>query len=156
MTAVPTEPEGVLPAPAKPVPAIDAPSRPFFDGALQGRLMIRRCRSCGTFMWPAGGIGMPLRPRCVACFSGDLEWAQASGKGTLYSYVVMHQLYDPAFADEVPYNISIVELEEGARMMTNVVGCQNDDLQIGMPLEVTFEQVSDEVALPKFRPQAEA
>ena len=68
----------------------------------------------------------------------------------------MHQLYDPAFADEVPYNISIVELDEGVRMMSNIVGCPNADLQIGMPLEVTFERVSDEVALPKFRPRAEA
>jgi uncharacterized OB-fold protein len=155
VTAVPTEPEGVLPAPAKPVPVVDAASRPFFDGALEGRLMIRRCRACGTFMWPAGGIGMPLRPRCVACFSGELEWAQASGVATLYSFVVMHQVYDPAFADDVPYNIAIVELDEGVRMMTNVVDCPNEGLEIGMPLEVTFEQVSDEVALPRFRPQAE-
>ena len=155
MTSVPTEPEGVLPAPAEPVPAVDAPSRPFFEGALEGRLLIRRCRACGTFMWPAGGIGMPLRPRCVACFSGDLEWAQASGTATLYSFVVMHQVYDPAFADDVPYNISIVELEEGVRMITNVVDCPNVQLEIGMPLEVTFEQLSDEVALPKFRPREE-
>ena len=155
MTAVPTEPEGVLPAPAKPVPVVDAPSRPFFEGALEGRLLIRRCRACGTFMWPAGGIGMPLRPRCVACFSGDLEWAQAGGTATLYSFVVMHQVYDPAFADDVPYNISIVELEEGVRMMTNVVECPNEQLEIGMPLEVTFEQLSDEVALPKFRRRPE-
>jgi uncharacterized OB-fold protein len=97
---------------------------------------------------------MPLRPRCVACFSGDLEWAQAGGRGTLYSYVVMHQVYDPAFADEVPYNIAIVELEEGPRMMSNVIDCPNEELEIGMPLEVTFEQASDEVALPKFRPAA--
>ena len=155
MSTIPIEPEGVLPSPAKPVPVVDAPSRPFFDGALAGRLMVRRCASCGTWMWPTGGIGMPLRPRCIACFSGDLEWAAASGRATLYSFVVMHQVYDPAFADDVPYNIAIVELEEGVRMMTNVVDCPNEELKIGMPLEVIFEQASDEVALPKFKPRVD-
>ena len=117
--------------------------------------MLRRCRSCGTFMWPVGGIiGTPLRPRCVECFSGELEWAPATGKGTLYSFVLMHQVYDPAFADEVPYNIAVIELEEGVRMTTNVVDCPNDRLEIGMPLEVTFERLSEQVALPKFRPAA--
>ena len=63
----------------------------------------------------------------------------------------MHQVYDPAFADEVPYNIAVVELDEGVRMTTNVVGCANEELQIGMPLEVTFERVSEDVAIPRFR-----
>jgi uncharacterized OB-fold protein len=63
----------------------------------------------------------------------------------------MHQVYDPAFADEVPYNIAVVELDEGVRMTANVVGCANEELRIGMPLVVTFEQVSEEVAIPKFR-----
>ena len=63
----------------------------------------------------------------------------------------MHQVYDPAFAQDVPYNIAVVELDEGVRLTTNVVGCPNDELWIGMPLEVTFERVSDEVAIPKFR-----
>ena len=153
MTTEATEPSGELSAPAKPVPVPDDESRPFFDGALEGKLMLRRCRACGTFMWPVGGvIATPLRPRCVECFSGDLEWAPASGKGTLYSFVLMHQVYDPAFAGEVPYNIAMVELEEGVRMTTNVVDCANEELEIGMPLEVTFAQLSEHVALPKFRP----
>ena len=87
----------------------------------------------------------------MRCFSADLEWAPAGGRGALYSFALMHQVYDPAFADEVPYNIAVVELDEGVRMTTNVVGCANEELWIGMPLEVTFEHVSDEVAIPKFR-----
>ncbi len=102
-------------------------------------------------MSPTGGIGTPLRPRCVQCFSADLEWAPAAGRGTLYSFALMHQVYDPAFAEDVPYNIAVVELDEGVRMTTNVVGCANEELWIGMPLEVTFEHVSEEVAIPKFR-----
>jgi uncharacterized OB-fold protein len=134
----------------KPVPVPDEASRPFFAAACQGILMLRRCRACATFMSPAGGIGTPPRPRCVSCFSPELEWAAASGRGTLYSFALMHQVYDPAFAGDVPYNIAVVELEEGVRLTTNVVGCANDELRIGMALEVTFERVCDEVAIPRF------
>ncbi len=137
----------------KPVPVPDEASRPFFDAAAQGVLLLRRCRACETFMSPTGGLGTPLRPRCVHCFSAELEWAPADGRGTLYSFALMHQVYDPAFADDVPYNIAVVELEEGVRLTTNVVGCANDQLRIGMALEVTFERVSDEVAIPRFKRQ---
>jgi uncharacterized OB-fold protein len=139
-------------ATAKPVPVPDEASAPFFDGALQGRLMLLRCRACGTFLSPIPGIGVPLRPRCVACFSGDLEWAPSSGRATLYSFVIMHQLYDEAFAQDVPYNIAVVETDEGVRLTSQVVDCPNDALEVGMGLEVTFERMSDDVAVPKFRP----
>ena len=136
---------------SKPVPVPDEASRPFFDGARRGVLLLRRCCACGTLMSPTGGLGTPLRPRCIACFSASLEWAPAGGRGTLYSFALMHQVYDPAFADEVPYNIAVVELDEGVRITANVVACANEELRIGMPLVVTFEQVSEEVAIPKFR-----
>jgi uncharacterized protein len=139
-------------APGKPVPIPDAASAPFFDGALQGRLMVLRCRVCGTFQSPIAGIGAALRPRCVACFSGALEWAPSSGRATLYSFVIMHQLYEPAFAQDLPYNIAVVETEEGVRLTSQVIDCANDALQVGMPLEVTFERMTDAVAVPKFRP----
>ena len=142
---------GLLGTPSKPVPVPDEESRPFFAAACRGVLLLRRCDDCGTFMAPTGGIGTPLRPRCVQCFSAGLVWAPAGGRGTLYSFALMHQVYDPAFADQVPYNIAVVELDEGVRMTTNVVGCANADLWIGMPLEVTFEHISDGVAIPKFR-----
>jgi len=138
--------------PAKPVPVPDAHSAPFFDGARAGRLMLRRCRACDTFMSPIAGIGAPVRPRCVACFSGDLEWAASSGRGSLYSFVIMHQLYDEAFASDIPYNIAVVETDEGVRLTTQVVGCANEALVIGMALAVVFERVSDDVTIPKFRP----
>jgi uncharacterized protein len=142
---------GLIETSSKPVPIPDEESRPFFAGARRGVLLIRRCRACGASMSPTGGIGTPLRPRCVSCFSAELEWTPASGRGTLYSFALMHQVYDPAFADEVPYNIAVVELDEGVRMTTTIVGCANEELSIGMPLEVTFERVSEEVAIPKFR-----
>ncbi len=141
-------------ATAKPVPVPDEASAPFFAGALEGKLMLLRCRSCETFMSPTAYLGVPLRPRCLHCFSPDLDWAPSSGRATLYSFAVMHQLYDEAFAAELPYNIAVVETEEGVRLTSQVVGCPNDELEIGMALQVTFEQRSDEVAIPKFRAPA--
>ena len=141
-------------APAKPVPVRDEASGPFFDGALQGRLMLLRCAACNTHMSPVAYLGVPLRPRCVGCFSGDLHWAASGGRATLHSFAIMHQLYDEAFAAEIPYNIAVVETEEGVRLTSQVVDCPNERLEIGMALDVTFERMSDEVAVPKFRPRS--
>ncbi len=129
----------------RPVPLADEASRPFFEGARQHLLMLQECSACGAVMWP-------VKPRCDNCWSADIKWVQASGKGTLYSFTLVHQLMHPGFADEIPYNLAEVDLEEGLRIMTNVVGCSNAALQIDMPLEVTFEDITDEVTLPKFKP----
>ena len=139
---------------AKPVPVPDEASAPFFAGALAGRLMLLRCRACGTFMSPTAYLRVPVRPRCVRCFSADIGWAPSSGRATLYSFAIMHQLYDPAFAAELPYNIAVVETEEGVRLTSQVVDCPVAELQIGMALAATFERLSDQVAIPKFRRQA--
>jgi uncharacterized OB-fold protein len=129
----------------KPIPIADEASKPFFDGAREHRLMLQKCSSCGSVMWP-------VKPRCTNCWSADITWVQVSGKGTLYSFTLMHQVFHPGFADEVPYNIAEVDLAEGVRIISNIVGCSNSELQIGMPLEVTFEDITDEVTLPKFKP----
>jgi uncharacterized OB-fold protein len=139
-------------APTKPVPIPDEASAPFFAGALDGRLMLLRCAACATFMSPTAYLRVPRRPRCVHCFSAELDWAPSSGAATLYSFALVHQRYDEAFAAEIPYNLAVVETEEGVRLTSQVVDCER--LEIGMPLEVTFERVSDEVAIPKFRPRA--
>jgi uncharacterized protein len=133
----------------RPLPIPDEASKPFFDGARQRRLMVQRCSVCGTMMWP-------VKPACINCLSPDVEWVQVSGRATLYSFVLMHQVYHPAFATEVPYNIAEVDLAEGLRIISNIVGCSNAELTIGMELEVTFEDVSDEVTLPKFQPATTA
>jgi hypothetical protein len=139
---------------AKPSPVPDHQSAPFFDGALSGRLMLLRCDACGTFQSPTAYLGVPLRPRCLECFSAALRWEASSGQATLYSYAVMHQLYDEAFADELPYNIAVVETAEGVRLTTQVIDCRPDELRVGIALEVVFERLSDDVAIPKFRPRA--
>ncbi len=140
-------------ASSKPIPVPDEASAPFFDGAVRGELILLRCRSCGTFQSPTAYLGVPVRPRCLGCLADELEWSASSGHATLYSYALMHQCYDEAFADELPYNIAVVETEEGVRLTSQVVGCDNDELRIGMALEVVFERLSDDVAIPKFRPR---
>jgi uncharacterized OB-fold protein len=126
----------------RPVPTPDEASAPFFAGAARGELMLQRCRTCGAFMWP-------VKPRCVECFSGDVEWAPAGGRAVLYSFAVVHQRY-PGF-DE-PYVVATVETPEGVRFNTSIVGADPEDLKIGLPLEVVFDPVSDDVVVPRFRP----
>ncbi len=129
----------------KPIPVPDEASRPFFEGTVRGELMLQHCRACGAWMWP-------LRVRCIVCFSDQLAWEASAGTGTLYSWTMVHQVFHPGFAGEIPYNVAQVDLDEGVRMITNVVGVAPDELRLGMPLEVTFERISADVALPKFRP----
>lgn len=129
----------------KPLPVPDEASQPFFTGAREQRLLIQRCSTCGTVMWP-------VKARCINCLGREVNWVQASGKGELYSFVLMHQVYHPGFASEVPYNLAEVDLAEGLRIITNIVGCSHEELRIGMPLEVTFEVITDEITLPRFKP----
>ena len=130
---------------ALPVPVADEESRPFYEGAKEGKLMLVRCSSCGRHR-------LPGRERCDACWSTASAWAQASGRGKLYSWGIMHQQYHPAFAEVIPYNFAFVELEEGPRLITNIVDCENEDLRVDMPVEAVFDAVSDETTLVRFRP----
>lgn len=126
---------------SRPVPIPDEASRPFFDAAAEGRLLIKYCPACARYLAPATEL-------CDACHATSLEWRQASGRATLYSYVINHQVLHPGFANEVPYNVCIVELEEGPRLNGNYAG-DNTDLRVDMALQVTFERVGD-VSVPKW------
>lgn len=137
--------------PSKPIPIPDEASAPFFEGARRHELMLLRCRDCGTFMWPGAPFATTVRSRCINCYSGSLEWTATSGRGAIYSFAIMHQVYDPAFAEEVPYNVTIVDLEEGVRMTSNIVDCPNDELEVGTPVEVVFEDVDEQISIPRFR-----
>ena len=130
---------------AKPIPAITPEMRPFFEGAKRHELRVQRCRACGAHRFPARAI-------CSACLSTDAEWVPVSGRGEIFSYAVMHQVYHPGFAAEVPYAVVIVRLSEGAKLVSNLVGVAAHDVRIGMPVRVVFEEISDEVTLPKFVP----
>ncbi|MHB8576291.1 MAG: Zn-ribbon domain-containing OB-fold protein [Dehalococcoidia bacterium] len=129
----------------KPIPETDSESEPFFQGAREHKLMLMCCDACGH-------VRMPSRDRCDNCWSTRVSWFQASGRGIVYTFGIMHQLYHPGFKDELPYNVTVVELAEGPRMTTNLTGIANDRIQVGLPVEVTFEKITDDVTLPKFRP----
>jgi uncharacterized OB-fold protein len=132
---------------AKPVPAISPEMRPFFEGAKRHELWVQRCPSCRTQRFPARAI-------CSNCLSTASEWVRVSGRGEIFSFNVMHQVYHPGFAPEVPYAVVIVRLAEGAKMLSNLVGVAPHDIRIGMPVQVTFDDITDEVTLPKFVPAA--
>jgi len=127
----------------KPIPAITPDMRPFFEAAKRHELVVQRCKGCGTHRFPAREI-------CSNCLSEESEWVKVSGKGEIFSFNVMHQVYDPGFADEVPYAVVVVKLAEGAKISSNLVGVKPHDIKIGMRVKVVFEDVSDEVTLPKF------
>ncbi len=128
------------------IPVVTPELEPFFAAAREGRLVVQRCLSCGQLRFPARNL-------CSDCLSTDSEWTSVCGRGAVYSFFWMHQVYHPAFADEVPYPVVVVELEEGPRMTTNLQGCTRDTLHVGLPVEVFFEQRGD-VRLPQFRPRA--
>ncbi len=132
---------------SKPVPVPDDRSAPFFAGARDRQLMLQHCSACDRWSFP-------VRERCPYCFAAALAWRRASGRGTLYTYTIIHQVMHPGFASSAPYNVAQIDLDEGVRMTANVVGVANDALRIGMRLEAVFEEAGDGVSIPKFRPAA--
>jgi uncharacterized OB-fold protein len=132
--------------PSKPIPHATGDLAPFFAAAKRCQLVVQRCASCGLLRFPA-------RELCSRCWSRDAEWTAVSGRGEVYSFYWMHQLYHPGFAGEIPYAVVVVRLEEGPHVTSNVIGCSRGELRVGMPVEVVFEDLSDDVALPKFRPR---
>ena len=129
------------------LPTPDNETQPFWDAAKDERLLIKRCNACG-------GYHFYPRPFCPTCWSDDVEWVEASGRATLYTWSVVHRNDLPPFPERIPYVAAIAELEEGPRMMTNVVDCEFDRLEIGMALEAVFHPTSDDVTIVQFRPAA--
>ncbi len=122
-------------------------TRFFWDAARQHKLVIQRCDGCGYYIhWPS--------VLCPRCNSDKLAPSEVSGRGTIFTYTIVHHVFAPIYADEVPYSLAIVELEEqpGLRMLARILDCPNESLRIGMPVEVTFEDFEN-VTLPQFRPR---
>lgn len=132
-------------APKKPVPVVNSWARPFWDAARENRLIIQKCSDC------AQHIFYP-RLACPHCFSANLTWIEASGRGTIYSYTVVENNSPSAFIADMPYVIAVIRLEEGVQMLSNIVQCDPAKLTCDLPVEVTFEKLDDEFVLPKFRP----
>ncbi|MEX0761577.1 MAG: Zn-ribbon domain-containing OB-fold protein [Dehalococcoidia bacterium] len=131
----------------KPLPVAQPESDRYWEGARNSELWLQRCESChSTQFYP--------RRFCTACGSRDVGWLRATGRGTLYTFTIVHRPPHPGFADDLPYIAAIVELEEGPRVPTNVVGVDPapENLEIGMPVRAVFEKATDQVTLPKFTP----
>ena len=129
--------------PLLPVP--DERSAPFFDGAFAGRLMLQRCKACARWLHP-------VRTRCTACGGAEIEWAAASGRARLYSWGLLRRAYHPDHERKLPLRLAVVDLEEGVRMSSKLVDVEPAAIRCGMALEVAFERLSDETAVPVFRP----
>lgn len=130
----------------KPLPAVDDLTRPFWEAAQQQQLIVQCCRACGYFNHPPRSV-------CDACQSQQLAFEPVSGKGSIYSFSVMHQQNIAGFEEQVPYLNILVELDEQPRlfMVANLPGSERDKVEIGKRVEVYFEKIAEEISLPQFR-----
>ena len=129
----------------KPLPTISGETKPYWDHCRRGQLLVQKCDSCGEYQFYPRGI-------CANCWSNDIQWITSSGKGTVWTFAVTYQNGTPGFAEDVPYVLALVELEEGVRMFTNIVECDPRSVTIGMPVEVTFVQATNQISVPYFKP----
>jgi uncharacterized OB-fold protein len=139
-----TEQESISPI----VPTITDLNRPFWDGCLEGVLRLQACL-------PDGHLRYPIADSCPTCLSRDFEWRDLSGDGEILSAVVFHRAYNKAFAPNVPYNVVLVQLDEGPRMFSNVLPLSSPALPAGTRVHVQFDPIADGVAIPRFVPTAD-
>jgi len=130
---------------AKPVPRINADNRAFWEGCRQHELKFQQCAKCSQVRWPPSDL-------CPQCHSTDTDWLSSKGFGTVYTFAVYHAAFHPGFKADVPYTVAVVALDEGPRLLTNIVGCPPDQVRCDMPVEVTWQEVDEGITLPKFRP----
>ena len=127
------------------LPHIDEESRPWWEAVKRHELYIQKCRDCGAVRYHP-------RALCPQCLSSSTQWLRCSGKGKVYTFTVTHQNQAAGFRDSLPYVMAYVELAEGVKMLTNLVDYKLEEVKIGMPVEVVYEDVTPEVTLVKFRP----
>ena len=128
----------------RPAPIPDHDSAEYWKALHDGKLVVQRCRDCSQYqLYP--------RDRCLAC-RGPVDFVEASGRGTVYSFTVIRQNYARPFRDQIPYVVALVDLAEGPRVMTNITGCTPDDVTVGMAVRARFEPVSDEAGIALFEP----
>jgi uncharacterized OB-fold protein len=133
---------------AKPLPEITSLTKPFWEAAKRGELLLQRCVRCGYYQWYP-------RPSCHKCGSLNLEWARSSGLGRVYSFTVIRRVVgnSPDFAYDIPFVVAEIDLDEGVRLYSNIVDVKPEDVRIGMRVRVKFEDTSPEIHLYKFRPE---
>jgi uncharacterized OB-fold protein len=127
----------------KPLPHPSPESLPFWEGAAANKLMLPRCNACGQFWFPPS-------QRCRHCLSADFAWHESRGEGRIYSFVVYHRVYHPGFENDVPYVVAVIELDEGPRLLSNIVGASWEDIRCDMRVRVVFEDAGSGITIPKF------
>jgi uncharacterized OB-fold protein len=127
-----------------PVPDVNPETTAFWDATASGTLLLPRCEHCDSIFWYPRAV-------CPSCGNLDVTWIPASGRGSVYSFTVIRRAVPP-YAESAPFVVAYVELEEGLRILTNVVECEPDEVEIGMPVEVVFHDTGEERALYRFRP----
>ena len=132
----------------KPLPIITEENRPFWEGCRQGKLLLQYCDQCQHYQFYP-------RLYCMHCGAENPRWVEASGRGVIYSYTIIYQNRSPEFVNDTPFNVAIVQLEEGPRMLSNIVDIDPADLRVDLPVTVVFDQVNDTISLPRFRPARE-
>ena len=130
-------------SPLRPQPVATAETRPYWDAAKAGRLMVQRCRSCARHQFYP-------RPFCTVCLSDEIEWVDASGYGRIYTYTICCIAAHPSMNDRTPYAVALIELDEGVRLLTNLVDSDIERIHCGARVQVCFERISDEFTLPQF------
>ncbi|MBM4405486.1 MAG: hypothetical protein FJ039_04780 [Chloroflexi bacterium] len=126
--------------------ALDGLDTPFWEAAAKHKFVLHKCAVCNTFYWPSS--------LCTTHGDTAMVWTEAGGRGKLHTYTILHRTLHPGFETDIPYNVAVVETEEGPFVFSNIVGCRNEDLRIGMSLEVTFDDVAPGLSIPKFKPSA--
>ena len=134
-----------MPDHAKPLPRLNADTKTFWEGCRSQRLTFQKCGDCGHVRWPAAIL-------CPQCHSRNTQWIVSSGRGKVYSFIVYHKTFHPAFERELPYVVAIVEMEEGPHLLSNIVGCSPGEVTCEMPVTVTFEDRGKGFHVPLFRP----
>jgi uncharacterized protein len=132
----------------KPLPEMTPINQPFWDGTKAGKLVMQKCKDCGSWIFCP-------RPICVECNSDRLEWVEVSGRGKVFSFTVIREVVGQAlrgFAPDIPYVTAWIDLEEGPRFCSNIIGCPIENVKIGMDVAVVFDDTGDGITLPKFKP----
>jgi uncharacterized protein len=150
-----TDKQDAIPAslPAKTPPTVTEENRPFWDAARDGRLVMQQCTRCSH-------IRYPIQALCPNCLHDEYSWMQLSGLGSVFAVVIYHQAFNKAWAGDLPYNVAIIQLDEGPRMFSNVVGGPSSDVAVGDRVAVVFEPFTDDpsesestetLVVPRFR-----
>jgi len=131
----------------KPLPEITPLTQPFWEAAKRHELHLQKCKRCRNYQWYP-------RYLCSHCGSRNMEWKKVGGKGRVYSFTIIRQVVanSPAFQRDIPFVVALIELNEGPRMYSNIIGCKPEDVRVGMNVEVVFDDVTNDISLPKFKP----